>query len=650
MKRAILIASCAVTLAVLFLNIPAFAKQSQIPHENPSLAGERIDTAMLLLQYRNFFNRISAGQYHDAAVVLDDMTDVRLPQDLRYLVNRYNDFCSQLSDTISRLETLLEEAANLIDDNQIDTAVPVLAEADVSLQQAGMLSTEITAATESLTNMTGLMAGASSSIYQTQYDLLQDSLRRIQLLIAEFDRLQDTLQESRLQQQSELTPTQLTLIIDTPSVLAGDTVTVSGILSAVGMPLPARPIEIVTDNKTIATAITDGNGTYTENITVPNEWTFPYRNRDTFTAPFPVKAQYTPGDKDAGVYSGVISRVVVDASVYPTKLDLAAPGTAYPGLPFNISGTITTRDIPERDILVMLDESLLAARTVKESFSVEVKAHLNISSGEHVLKVIVLPAGASCGTSVSQSMVMIRELPVTADIQMTPLVFLSRQISVRGTIYYAAQPIANAVVTVRLNDAAGTVNTSADGSFAASLASGIHWPVFSRQDVSITIQPLADIPITTSITRQISAFNPFTILLLAIVITFLGIRFRRNFVPQPRRETPPSISQPEPALLISRTTESRKPSGISIKILEAYRAGLKAVEDKTGALMHPADTLREFLGHAAALTQETSQQFASLTAIAESALYSTRNPDEAAAAQAEKIAATIKEELCRDTP
>ena len=60
-------------------------------------------------------------------------------------------------------------------------------------------------------------------------------------------------------------------------------------------------------------------------------------------------------------------------------------------------------------------------------------------------------------------------------------------------------------------------------------------------------------------------------------------------------------------------------------------------------------TLREFLSITITSLPEAAKSFAELTAIAEAVLYSTHRQDKAAAARAEQLAATIKEELTGET-
>ena len=128
-----------------------------------------------------------------------------------------------------------------------------------------------------------------------------------------------------------------------------------------------------------------------------------------------------------------------------------------------------------------------------------------------------------------------------------------------------------------------------------------------------------------------------------IIVDMCSLTRRREETGIPRTELielPPITTAPEP---------SPRLTGLKGRILAAYRGGLDIVEKTTGVAMAPNITLREFLKMATLLLPMAIRQFAELTRIAEIALYSARSLREDSATKAERLAATIKEELRHGT-
>jgi hypothetical protein len=91
-----------------------------------------------------------------------------------------------------------------------------------------------------------------------------------------------------------------------------------------------------------------------------------------------------------------------------------------------------------------------------------------------------------------------------------------------------------------------------------------------------------------------------------------------------------------------------EPTSIKRRIVAAYLSGLQTVEQKTDTYLTAHTTLREFLTATIPQLPGDFVSFADLTTIAEVALYSAHRLDEDIASRAERLAATIKEELSRE--
>ena len=166
----------------------------------------------------------------------------------------------------------------------------------------------------------------------------------------------------------------------------------------------------------------------------------------------------------------------------------------------------------------------------------------------------------------------------------------------------------------------------------------------------MTVKPVEPWYTTLRVKRQLFTINPISTGLTLVIFVALGLFiYRRSqtrlreekVIPQTQVIELPTITplpEPKPRL-----------TGIKGRILSAYRVGIEAVAKITGVGMAPNVTLREFLKMATLLSPTATGQFAELTAIAETALYSARSLHKDMAAKAEQLAATIKEELRRGT-
>ncbi|MDD5126676.1 MAG: hypothetical protein PHR43_01025 [Dehalococcoidales bacterium] len=656
MKKVILFILIPVLLGGLLLTLPVLAQPSRVPHENPSRVSATTDTAALLLQYSNIFYNINRKEYNNARNLVGEMSQPELPADLRYLVDQYNELCRQLIHVINSLDAALTEATRLIEEKHSDAAIPLLADAEVLMEDAGMVTTEIDAATQQMARMTGLSADAAPAQYKERYDRLMNSLQQLKRLTEEFRILQQTLLQSQLKQQAELVPTRLTLAVPDASFFSGDNITVTGLLSSNGRALANRRIAIITDNITdnitLATADTDPNGAYTTDIIIPGKWSQYYNDREHFTAPLVLRANFTPvPGNDPNLSASESPPVSIDVSFYPTRLDLSVPDNVYPGVPFFLNGQIISRGgTSERGIQILLDDNEypIATQNATGSFSIEVNTPPQISADEHYLTIFAEPAGRSGGTSVKQKLLILRQLPVRVDIQVAPLVVLSRPLSISGQVYYGNQPMPDAGVMIQWQNSASIVNTDHDGTFTASLPTSIGISIFYRQDIEITVQPTGGLPLSTRLTHPVFTVNPLTLFFLLVLIIAPLLRARRT-----RRLSAPQIipaATSMPAHLSITPAEIAVKPGFAGRICAAYRNSLRAIEASTGTFMSPPTTLQEFLGATTAIPAPASQPFTALTNLTEAALYSACELDEDAAVRAEKLASVVQKELYHGTP
>jgi len=253
MKKLVIILSIMAILGVFFPFFPILAQPVHVPHENPATATGSLNKAALLLSYNKIINLATSRQYQDARDVLNELRQADIPDELRYITDRYSTLCQQLVTTLDNQESLLDEASSLLSRHQIHEAKQRLNDAETNTQDARFLLEDIEVATDTLSDKLGVFAAPAASQVRQANTLLEESMERPGELIEEFNNLQQSHTE-RYVQMTELIPTELSLSIKPASVSAfvGDSITASGRLSSDGKPLAGRKLTLTLDNKTIA--------------------------------------------------------------------------------------------------------------------------------------------------------------------------------------------------------------------------------------------------------------------------------------------------------------------------------------------------------------------------------------------------------------
>jgi len=639
MKKFAIALSIIILLAMLSPCFSILAQPTHTPHENPALAKGSPDLVSILLFYGNVFDLAATSQYQDAQSLLNELEYANIPDELQYLIDRYNTLTQQLLTTLDNLEPLLDEASTLVAEYQVSEAKQKLDAAKVAIDDTQLLLDDIEAATNILSDKLGVFAALAGSQVRLAYDRLQESVHRLRQLTDELNQLQQSLTQRHEIQAVELIPTELSLSISPASVFVGDNIAASGRLTGDGNLLVNRRLTLLLDNEPLVIT-TDLDGSYATDITIP------YKYVSTMT----LKAVYTPSGNDIGTYLGCYSPpMAVDTSFYPTLLEVLALETAHPGLPITISGQVSSTDgTIDRTVQVLLDNTQLAEEITQGQFNIQITSPPQVSTGKHSLTVIVTPQGRYSGASKSLT-VNISRMPIRVEIQKPLLVLIPKPIEVSGKVYHSLGPLRDARVSLTFKDSSTTVKTSTDGSFTATIDAPLDLSLVGPQELGITIEPVEPWYTSLQIERRIFTINPANMGLMLVAFVSLGLlvfnRVRTRLPGRREKLVIPEATLQELLIVAQALRPGFEFGGIKERILSAYLNGLGVVEKVTGIPMSPHTTLREFLNAAAPQLPTAIKPFVELTLIAENALYSAHKLDESTAAKAEQLVATIKEEL-----
>jgi len=644
MKRLAIILSIIILTVILSPCIHIFAQPTHTPHENPLTAEDTTDSASLLRFYGNVFELATLSQYQDAQSMLNELEYANIPDEIKYLIDRYNTISGELFTTLENLESLLGEISTLLSSYQVNEAREKLDVAEATVRNARLLLDDIETATTTFADKLGVLTPSATSQVTEAYSRLEDILLRLRGLIDKLNKLLESLtNEYEVQAQGELIDTELSLDVTPESVFIGETITASGKLIANNHPLCNRELTLLLSDEALAvTTTTDSDGYYTANLVIP------YRYIPMMT----LRAEYIPSGDDIGIYLACQSMpVVVNTSYYTTLLEVSAPEIAHPGFPIKVNGQISsTGNDVERIAKVFLDDAQLAEEKIEGKFNVELTPPERISTGGHSLRIMVEPQKRYSGISKNLN-IHISRIPVQADIRIPLFIITPGTVRISGQVYHSLGPLQDATVNFNFKESSATVKTSADGSFIGTVETPIDLSMVGPQELTLTVEPAEPWYDSLLIKRWVFTITPTNIGLILAAFISLGL------LAYHRGRTGPSIQQEEsvedkPYEIFPVTSLSRpryKFTGIKGRLLLAYLDGLKAVEKAVGISMAPHTTLREFLNTATPLLPVIIKPFNELTTMAEIALYSIHEPDEDTALRAEQLVTIIKKELRNGT-
>jgi len=150
-KRLILILSTIILTASAFWGLVVNGL-SQIPHEDPSTAETQFNFVIPLLHYGDIFTMIAERDYSQARELLEELKldFAHLPEDVIFIMARYNDLSNELTNQLDKLEHTLDRCEQFLSENKLNEAFVELNEARKFITEVIILIRIIVMATEVL--------------------------------------------------------------------------------------------------------------------------------------------------------------------------------------------------------------------------------------------------------------------------------------------------------------------------------------------------------------------------------------------------------------------------------------------------------------------------------------------------------------------
>ncbi len=630
--------------------MPTKAEPTLTPHEDPSITKSTLDAYSFLEEYAAIFALMANQQFKNASQISEKLSHMTVPQELSYIINRYNNITQQLITTLNDLQTTLDTTASLLDQNRLNEAEQTLDHAGVLVAKAQILINDLKDATATLSQRMGVFATAAGSRTQQAYNQLQSMIEKLSALIERYySLLQQAIQRAEEIKTQNLDATTLTLALDRTKCYVGDTITVSGKLTSKGTTLGNREIKLFIDKTQVATTKTSSNGNYYTTIKVP------YKYVDSIR----VNTTYSPEGNDKNRYLAALSpTITLQLIFYKTSLEISSPDVAYPGLPLTITGKVTDPNgtaLTERKVNILIDDTKeTQVKTDKNgTFTTKFTINTQITLGKHILTVTVDPQG-SYASATRQKTITMQKMATYLQVNAPTFILLPAQIEITGTASAESTPLKEATIKVEYANITAAIKTQDDGSFNLTIDVPLNTALASNQELIVKVQPNQPWQATAQTTKNIFTLNTIsTSIALASSFSIFAvayIRFTKNKktkkVPL-KTKTITALSAPIENNLasIQPITNETNFNGTRGKILKTYTEALAAVQTFTNNPLTKTMTLREY----AQLTQlkigNTATEFRELTALAEKSLYSPHEPQPQEIEKAENLSKTVRRNL-----
>ena len=623
------------------------AQPSSIPHEDPQAAQSTIDAFSFLSQYVEIFGLMANGQYGNASELSEKLSQIDVPEEYRFIIDRYNDLTQQLITTLNSLDSTLTQASTLLDQYRLDEARQKIDEAGVLVAKAQILLNDLQEATQTLSQRLGIFSSPVEDKARQAYQQLQSLLDRLNELIDRYHQLLQTTNQ-KIEGSQQIILTNLSINSDTSEAFVGSTLQVSGTLTtSSGQQLANRAIQILLDGDVIATANTASNGAFHTQIHAP------YRYVDHFS----INALYTPQGNDRGTYQSSVSPTIqIKLLYYQTSLSINAPSIAYPGLAMVVQANVTAQDktpLNARQVRAFLNGTQIGQSQTDETGICTIKYTILAQAklGNYTLTVKVDPSGTYADATRSKT-IYIEKRTTNLQINSPSLLILPAQLQISGFAQSTSGPLKNANIIVEFANITSNTKTSNNGNFSITLDVPFSTVFAGNQELKIIAQPVEPWQATTQKTTNLLVVNAIGIAVaLASGVIILALTFAKYAKSPAEKQkkqttnTPPTPTPPEmqASTLTSKISPQTSFEGAKGRVLKAYINAAAAIQSTTKENLTASMTLREYLKRTTPKIK-TNQPFTTLTGLAEKSLYSPHPTKSQDADQAEELANTIKEE------
>jgi len=636
--RKLTLLSLAVVLVASALGGAVVSGAAPVPHEDPLTAESRFNFVPPLLHYGDIFGRIAERDYENAIALLRELKIdfANLPQEIVFIMARYNELSADLTRTLDRLDAVLDSCEQLLSQNKLDEVAPRLDEAGGIVEEVVEFIDTIGIATD---EMLGLLAPFVSP---QEAEALSSARARLQKAIERLRELEEWYRsrletfEEEAEEKETLLSTELTLDLAPAQVWVGDPVTLSGTLKAEDVPVPARDVSVFLRGKEFTSATTGEDGSYECRFALPY-W---------YTPRIAAQCFYLPrGDDKSGFTAASSELRTIDVLFHPTDVTVDVPDLVYPGLPAEIRGEVVSQgNTVGREVSVLLDGQPLFEAITDNHGSFRHQALLTgeTTAGGHRLSIRVAPEdeSRSAGASSDRTLNVVKVtpemlvyppkfvvLPRTVELSGRPLFPLSLcgRVELEGELR-SPLPMQGAALTLEMAGVSTTVTTDG-GDFELGMDLPFKFSLVGLEELKLGLAPAEPWHLAAERRATVFVVNLvyLGIVVMALALAGVALLVKTSRVIRRRRQSLFYPEEPESPVAVAGSNLPEVEPGLHDTrglILEAYYSAVAAVQKLARVLLRPQMTLREFLSQVAPPLGGLAGVFTRLTGLAERVLYS----------------------------
>ena len=587
---------------VVLLLVPVVYAGDYPRHVDPaSLVTVEPDPDMLFMIYHNIFEGMLLENISIQAEWFDWAGEIYSVPDLDLLLEEYGDQLLEQSINLNDTKFHLDQVVASIGEFDLETAQVSFFHGLATLQASNQSLPILEASTIRL----GERLRADPEIllqdieelgflvddYQVFVQVLVDYLEGDVLSGEDVDRLQDilsgVLDDEYLEiigdilDPLQLVRTQLELEVTPESVTVGESILVSGRLSAASGGLGGKRISLSIGDREIY-LVTDLDGEFSGSITVP----YIYENTTW------VRCFYWPRGNDVQLYSPSSDSQQIDLVFFTPEIEFQY-SEAYPGLLWNVTGRLSLDGIGLEGLTVMSGINGKTGSVVTDGsgyFDVSIRIG-SAADGNLSASVVSLPYQVYSGTE-EQFLVEIIYYPLDFRVDVSSWVFSGAFATLDFWVESNGVPLDGCVITIRGEE--DEVSYSEDGFSRVRLYTEVG-RLTGTSKYWVTAEPREPWIESASLSGEFYVFNSVVIgaSLVAGAAVFYLYRYRRRM----------AISQSEPVKPVLESIPMEV-EPVTVGFSGIYTAVLRFISVLTGVNMRSSDTIREYISRVGSTLSE----------------------------------------------
>jgi len=642
-----------VILATLFSFVPSLAPAfAQEPHQNPETTTTVFSGFALFEYYTETLVEIIAKKPETVNELMDKMPFANIPEFLSDSTNEFMTSTKLVADIVYKVDSDLEALIMLKNQSRLEEATTLSGEISISINTA---YTEIDRM-ERVVVTSGVYfkvptATAESDI-RIAYNRLLELIQRIRNLLDLQASLHQNLTDS-LESLTGIESPELTLTVNPTTAFVGENVIVSGSLAYEGKGLGNREIEILLNNETNLTTVTDSQGSFITLLTIPY----------LYQPELNLQALFYPQGTDTAKYLAALSPMVtIEVLYYEAMINLNVNNRAYPGRELTITGNISYKPLEGnaiaplvRSIEIYFDNELVKETTATEGFPYSLPLPPDIKLGNHLITFTVSANDRYAPSFTDRGIQVVKAVPYFTG-EFPKLLFVPGSFYLQGQLKSETGVLDSPIVNIKLGNNVYNFTGEDNGFIFSNNKTRYYFSLLGSQTLEMVVTPTEPWHDKMVITRQILLINYINCGIFFIVLVIFAIIFPRRFVVSLRqmatkkKASPTSLPAPHAPIyseVITRILDQAPASPLTItteRLLSLYRIVLKLVQTLTRTLLKPQQTLREYAREATSKLGPISTPFTSFTRLIEKTIYSQQKVTQDDIAEGENLVNKIRQD------